>query len=60
MMELTGEVGEVIILDDNIKITVTDIKDDYAKFCISAPKELKIYRKENLQKIKEYTSFPYG
>ena len=60
MMELTGEVGEVIILDDNIKITVTDIQNDYAKFGISAPKELKIYRKENLQKIKEYTSFPYG
>ena len=60
MMELTGEVGEVIILDDSIKITVTDIQDDYAKFSISAPKELKIYRKEHLQKIKEYTSFPFG
>ena len=60
MIELTGEVGEVIILDDSIKITVTDIQDDYAIFGISAPKALKIFRKENLQKIKEYTSFPYG
>jgi carbon storage regulator len=60
MIELTGEVGELIIVDGCIEITVTDIQGDHAKFGITAPKELKIYRKENLQKIKEYTSLPYG
>ena len=60
MIELTGEVGEVIIIDDGIEITVTDIQGDRAKFGISAPDGLKIYRNEILQKIKEYTSLPYG
>ena len=60
MIELTSEVGEVIILDDSIEITVTDIQGDYATFGITAPKGSKIYREESLQKIKEYTSFPYG
>ena len=60
MIELTSEVGEVIILDKSIEITVTHIQDDHAIFGITAPKELTIYRKENLQKIQEYTSPPYG
>ena len=60
MIELTGEVGEVIILDNSIEITVTDIQSDHAKFGITAPKELKISRKENLQKIKEDTALPSG
>jgi len=60
MIELTGEVGEVIILDDSIEITVADIQGNHATLGITAPRELKIYRKEDLEKIKEYTSLPYG
>jgi carbon storage regulator CsrA len=60
MIELTGEVGEVIILDDSIEITVADVQSNHAKFGITAPNELKIYLKDNLEKIKEYTSPPYG
>lgn len=60
MIELTSEVGELIIVDGGIEITVTDTQGDYAKFKISTPKELKVYRKESLQKIKEYTSLPYS
>ena len=60
MIELTSKVGEVIILDDSIEITVTHIQGDHAIFGITVPTELTIYREENLQKIKEYTSPPYG
>ena len=60
MIELTGEVGEVIKVGDSIKITVTDTQDNYAKFRITAPKGLNVYRKEDPRTIKDYTSLPYG
>ena len=60
MIELTSEVGELITVDGGIEITVTGTQGDYAKLKISTPKELKVYRKESLHKIKEYISLPYS
>ena len=37
---------EAIIINNNIEITVLDIRGDQIKLGISAPKEIPIYRKE--------------
>ena len=46
MLLLTQTIGETIIIDDGIVITVTNVKGKNVKIGINAPKEIKILRKE--------------
>ncbi|WP_434133578.1 carbon storage regulator CsrA [Sporomusa sphaeroides] len=46
MLALTRKVGERIIIDNNIILTIVDIKGDSIRLAIDAPKEVKIYRGE--------------
>ena len=40
MLVLTRKIGETIILDGGIKITVSDIQGNHVKIGIDAPKEV--------------------
>ena len=51
MLILTRKVGEAIILDDDIKITVSDIQGNHIKLAIDAPKEVKVYREEIVKRM---------
>ena len=53
MLILTRKIGETIILDGGIKITVSDIQGTHVKIGIDAPKEVKVYREELLTRMKE-------
>lgn len=44
MLILTRKIGETIILDGGIAITVYDIQGNHVKVGIDAPKEVKVYR----------------
>ena len=46
MLALSRKKNEAIIINNNIEITVLDIREDQIKLGISAPKEIPIYRKE--------------
>ncbi|MCR5402800.1 MAG: carbon storage regulator CsrA [Butyrivibrio sp.] len=46
MLALSRKKNEAIIINNNIEITVLDIRGDQIKLGISAPKEIPIYRKE--------------
>lgn len=46
MLALTRKKDEAIIINDDIEITVIEIKGDQVKLGISAPKSVPIYRKE--------------
>lgn len=46
MLALTRKVGDAIVVNNNIEITVLDVRGDQVKIGISAPKEIPIYRKE--------------
>ena len=52
MLILTRKIGETIILDGGIKITVSDIQGNHVKIGIDAPKEVKVYREEIIQRMK--------
>ena len=46
MLALTRKKGESLIVNNNIEITVLEIRGDQIKLGISAPKEVPVYRKE--------------
>ncbi len=46
MLALSRKKNESIVINNNIEITVLDIRGDQIKLGISAPKEIPIYRKE--------------
>ena len=53
MLKLTRRLGESIIIEDNIKVTVVDINKQQIKLGIDAPKHITINREEVAKKVKE-------
>ncbi|OHB87352.1 MAG: carbon storage regulator [Planctomycetes bacterium RIFCSPHIGHO2_02_FULL_40_12] len=53
MLILTRRLGESIIIENNIKITVVDINKRQIKLGIDAPKNITVNREEIAMKIKE-------
>lgn len=46
MLALSRKKNEALIINNNIEITVLEIKGEQVKLGISAPKEVPVYRKE--------------
>ena len=55
MLALTRKKGEFIVINNNIEISVLEIRGDQIKIGISAPKDVPIYRKEVYLQIQEET-----
>ena len=53
MLALSRKKNESLIINNNIEITILDIKGDQVKIGIAAPKEVPIYRKEVYLQIQE-------
>ena len=53
MLILTRRLGESIMIEDNIKVTVVDINNQQIKLGIDAPKHITINREEVAKKVKE-------
>lgn len=53
MLALTRKKGESIIINNNIEISILEMRGDQVKIGISAPKEVPIYRKEVYLQIQE-------
>ena len=55
MLALTRKKGESIVINNNIEISVLEIRGDQSKIGISAQKDVPIYRKEVYLQIQEET-----
>ena len=53
MLALSRKKGEALMINNDIEITVLDIKGEQVKIGISAPKEVPVYRKEIYIQIQE-------
>lgn len=53
MLALSRKVNESIILDNDIEITILEIKKEQVKIGIRAPKSVPVYRKELYLQIKD-------
>ncbi len=52
MLILTRKLGESVVIGDNIKITVTDIRSSQIKLGIDAPKDVTVNREEVAKEVK--------
>ena len=53
MLALSRKKNEALIINNNIEITILEIKGEQVKLGISAPKEVPVYRKEVYIQIQE-------
>lgn len=53
MLALSRKKGESLVINNNIEVTVLEIKGDQVKIGITAPKEVPVYRKEVYIQIQE-------
>jgi len=53
MLALSRKKNEALVINNDIEITILDIRGDQVKIGISAPKEVPIYRKEIYLQIQE-------
>ena len=53
MLALSRKKGEAIIINNDIEITVLEVKGEQVKIGIAAPKEVPVYRKEVYLQIQE-------
>jgi carbon storage regulator len=53
MLALSRKKNEALVINNNIEITVLEVKGEQVKLGISAPKEVPVYRKEVYVQIQE-------
>ena len=53
MLALARKVNETIVINNNIEVTILEVKGDQVKIGINAPKSVPIYRKEIFLQIQE-------
>lgn len=53
MLALTRKKGEALVINNNIEVTILEVRGDQVKIGISAPKDVPIYRKEVYLQIQE-------
>lgn len=53
MLALSRKKNEALIINNNIEVTILEVKGDQVKIGITAPKEVPVYRKEVYLQIQE-------
>ena len=53
MLALARKVNESIVINDDIEVTILEIKGDQVKIGINAPKSVPVHRKELYVQIQE-------
>ena len=53
MLALSRKKNQAIIINNNIEVTVLEIKGEQVKLGISAPKDVPVYRKEVYAQIQD-------
>ena len=53
MLALSRKKNEAVIINNNVEVTILEVKGDQVKIGIAAPREVPIYRKEVYLQIQE-------
>ena len=60
MLALTRKKGESLMINNNVEVTILEIRGDQIKLGISAPKDVSIYRMEVYLQIQEENKAALG
>ncbi|WP_434771237.1 carbon storage regulator CsrA [Pseudomonas entomophila] len=52
MLILTRKVGETIVINDNIRVTVLSVKGNQIRLGVEAPEDVSVHRQEIHERIK--------
>lgn len=52
MLILTRRIGETLMINDDVKVTVLGVKGSQVRIGIDAPKDVQVHRSEIYEKIK--------
>lgn len=53
MLALARKVNESIVINDDVEVTILEIKGDQVKIGIKAPKSVPIYRKDYMSRFRK-------
>lgn len=53
MLALSRKKNEAIVINNNVEVTILEVKGDQVKIGITAPKDVPIYRKEVYLQIRK-------
>jgi len=53
MLILTRNIGEAIIIDDDVKVVILGVKGNQIKIGVDAPKSVTVHREEVYQRVLE-------
>ncbi len=53
MLALSRKKGEALVINNNVEITILEIRGEQVKLGITAPKEVPVYRKELYVQIQD-------
>lgn len=60
MLALSRKKNEALVINNNVEITILEIKGDQVKVGITAPKEVPVYRKEVYMQIQQSNKDAFG
>ena len=60
MLILTRQVGETLVIDNDVKVTVLAVKGSQVRLGINAPKEVAVHREEIYDRIKNQKDASIG
>ncbi len=52
MLVLTRKLGQSIIINDNVEVTILEVKGESVRIGVEAPREVAVYRREIYEEIK--------
>ncbi len=58
MLVLSRKYGESIVINGTITVTVVEVKGNFVRLGVEAPKEIPIHRSEIMQKIRDFVPDP--